>query len=268
MDKDYALLVNSVQEANEYAIYALTEAGYDGSALQALITIKAAERRMTPITEWMSQEQIELLARANTHGKKFFATGGSHVCLDNFFKAQALLAREEETAEKTKLKKSLQQKFELCEKGMAILVEKAECFELNNYRNVSTKELDVLLNWYGAEKKATKKAEKVAQWRKICVANTEPPMVDVWMVEDKEQLVRLSNKQIDISETFLGWYAAIQKRTADVAVLDFTNKEWESLKALREADGAATMTSTVDDIIGALRMENEMIEGTINEGAV
>jgi hypothetical protein len=33
MDKDYALLVNSVQEANEYAVYALTEAGYDGSAL-------------------------------------------------------------------------------------------------------------------------------------------------------------------------------------------------------------------------------------------
>ena len=43
---------------------------------------------------------------------------------------------------------------------------------------------------------------------------------------------------------------------------------WESLKALREADGAATMTTNVDDIIGALGMENEMIEGTINEGAV
>jgi hypothetical protein len=33
-------------------------------------------------------------------------------------------------------------------------------------------------------------------------------------------------------------------------------------------DGAATMTTTVDDIIGALGMENEMIEGTINERAV
>ena len=83
---------------------------------------------MTPITEWMSREQIELLAHANTHSKKFFATGGSHVCSDDFFKAQALLAREQETAEKTKLKKSLQQKFKLREKGMAILVEKAECF--------------------------------------------------------------------------------------------------------------------------------------------
>ena len=51
------------------------------------------------------------------------------MCSDDFFKAQALLAREEEKAEKMKLKKSLQQKIELCEKGMAIMVEMAECFE-------------------------------------------------------------------------------------------------------------------------------------------
>jgi len=47
-----------------------------------------------------------------------------------------------------------------------------------------------------------------------------------------------------------------------------SDEEWESLKALREADGAETTTTTVDDIIWALGMENEMIEGTINEGAV
>jgi hypothetical protein len=86
MDKNYALLVNLVQEANEYAVYSLTEAGYDGSALQALVTIKPTERRTTPITERMSRERIELLARANNHGKKFVATGGCHVCSDVFLK--------------------------------------------------------------------------------------------------------------------------------------------------------------------------------------
>ena len=40
-----------------------------------------------------------------------------------------------------------------------------------------------------------------------------------------------------MSETYLGRYAAIQKRTAAAAVLDFTDEEWESLKALREANG-------------------------------
>jgi hypothetical protein len=93
-------------------------------------------------------------------------------------------------------------------------------------------------------------------------------MVDVWMAEDEEQLVRLSNNQIEMSETFLGRYAAIQKRTAVAAVLEFTDEEWESFKALREANGAATTTTTVDDIIGALGMENKMIKGTTNEGAV
>jgi hypothetical protein len=89
LDKDYALLVNSVQEANEYAVYALTEGGYDGSALQALVLIRPTKTRMIeggPIMERMSQEQIELLAKVNTHGKKFFATGGSHVCSDDFLK--------------------------------------------------------------------------------------------------------------------------------------------------------------------------------------
>jgi hypothetical protein len=54
---------------------------------------------------------------------------------------------------------------------------------------------------------------------------------------------------------------------AVAAVLDFTNEEWESLKALRGADGAER-NMVADDIIGALGMENETIEGTIDEGAV
>jgi hypothetical protein len=43
LNKDYAELVNSVQEANEYAVYALTESGYDGSKLQALVAVRSAD---------------------------------------------------------------------------------------------------------------------------------------------------------------------------------------------------------------------------------
>jgi hypothetical protein len=46
-----------------------------------------------------------------------------------------------------------------------------------------------------------------------------------------------------------------------------SGKEWESLKALREADGAERNV-VADDIIGALGMENKTTEGTIEEGAV
>jgi hypothetical protein len=46
-----------------------------------------------------------------------------------------------------------------------------------------------------------------------------------------------------------------------------SDEEWESLKALREADGAER-NMVANDIIGALGMENETIEGRIDEGAV
>ncbi len=106
------------------------------------------------------------------HGKKFFATVGSHVCSDDFFKAQALIVRDEEIAEKTKLKKTLQNKAELQEKGMAIMVEKAACFESNNYKDILTKELDMLLHWYDIPKEKMKKADKVAWWRERYVNTT------------------------------------------------------------------------------------------------
>ena len=85
------------------------------------------------------------------------------MCSDDFFNAQALITRDEEIAEKTKMKKTLQNKAELREKGMVILVEKAACFESNIYKDVSTKELDTLLQWYDILKEKMKKADKEAR---------------------------------------------------------------------------------------------------------
>ena len=90
----------------------------------------------------------------------------------------------------------------------------------------------------------------------------------VWTAEDKEQLVRLSNKEINMSETYLGRYAALQKRTAVAAILDFTNKEWESMRGLREADGAFVVADGIVDITGALGNGNKTTGDTIEEGAV
>ena len=103
-------------------------------------------------------------------------------------------------------------------------------------------------------------------------ANTEPPTVDVWTAEDKEQLLEISNKVIDMSETYLGQYASAQKRNAASAILDFTNEEWESLMALKEADAAersqGVMANEINDIIGALGTETDTTGGTIDKGAV
>jgi hypothetical protein len=81
-------------------------------------------------------------------------------------------------------------------------------------------------------------------------------------------LVRLSNKEIDMSETYLGRYAALQKRTAVAAILDFTDEEWESVRRLREADGAVVIADGIGDITGASGNGNETTGDTIEEGAV
>ena len=77
LDKKYALLINSVQEANEYAVYSLTEAGYDGSQLQALVVVGPTDTRAGPINERMSKEPIELLAHANTHVRSSLQQAGA-----------------------------------------------------------------------------------------------------------------------------------------------------------------------------------------------
>ena len=78
---------------------------------------------------------------------------------------------------------------------------------------------------------------------------------EVWMTRDLETM--------DVS---------VQKRTAVAAVLNFTDKEWESLKALKEADAAersqVAIANEFSHIIGELGTENETAGGTIDKGAV
>ena len=81
-----------------------------------------------------------------------------------------------------------------------------------------------------------KKADKVAKWREIHASNTHPPVLVGWMGEEEAELVRIANEEIDMSDTYLGRYASMQKKNAVAAVLDFTDEESESLKQLKEDD--------------------------------
>ena len=127
-----------------------------------------------------------------------------------------------------------------------------------------------MLQWYGVDHKGMKKADKVAWWKEIRAANTEPPEADVWTAADEENLVKMANHEIDMSETYLGRYAALQKRNAVSAVLDFTDEEWESLKTMKEADTASRSNTAVADAVdndtGGFLTENETLGGEL--GAV
>ena len=64
------------------------------SALQALLKAVPEVHVLNPITQKHSKEHILLLAKSNTHGKKFYATGGSHVCSDDFLRQRHFIVRK------------------------------------------------------------------------------------------------------------------------------------------------------------------------------
>jgi hypothetical protein len=125
-------------------------------------------------------------------------------------------------------------------------VAKSVIFETNNYREVSAKELNVLLLWYGVDIKGMKKSEKVKKWKEIRVSN-DPPTIEGWTEKDEDKLHELRDRNINMSKTFLGRFAAVQKRNTVAAVLGMSDDEWESLKALREADAGNLMESPIPD---------------------
>jgi hypothetical protein len=74
-------------------------------------------------------------------------------------------------------------------------------------------------------------------------------------------------------DTYLGRYAAMQKKNAVAAVLDFTDEEWESLKQLKEDDMMRRMTNPSEEGNnnnngGCLGTENGANGGEINEEAM
>ena len=99
-----------------------------------------------------------------------------------------------------------------------------------------------------------------------------PPELVGWTTEDEEQVQRIANREIDMTETYLGRYAALQKRNTVAAVLDFSGEEWETLKRLKQdnmVDGVVdAVTGNINNNDGALGMENGVTGEDYNEESV
>ena len=119
----------------------------------------------------------------------------------------------------------------------------------------------------------TYKKLAVAKWREIHTSNTPPSALVECTEEDKADLKRIAETEIDMTDTYLGRYAAMQKKNAVAAVLDFTDKERESLKQLNEDNMMRGMTNSSEEgnnnNNGAgLGAKNGVNGGEINEEAV
>ena len=127
-------------------------------------------------------------------------------------------------------------------------------------------DLSTLLAWYNIPKEKMKKSDMVTRWKEIRNNHVPPPTFERWMPQDKLGLEQLKTSEISMAETALGRYAALQKRNAVAAILDFTDEEWEKLKLLKEADANVAVLDNIDNYTGASGMENDVIDG--ESGAV
>ena len=96
----------SIQAANNRAIYALKQAGYDADYLKATLPQgRAAEETDQPITQPNTLARQQALANARVYGGCFHVTGGMHIASDDLFISMEMNVWNEERAKVEKDRK-------------------------------------------------------------------------------------------------------------------------------------------------------------------
>ena len=260
-DDDITKLQWSIQAANDRAIYALKQAGYDADHLKATLQQgRAAEETDRPITQPNTLARQQALANARGHGGRFHVTGGMHVTSDDLFISMEMNVRNEERAKVKKERKKRLQLQATEEKALALLEQGKPV------NSLSVADLDLLLAWHRVPKtKGAKKLDNLQQWMAIRAGGDPPPAYERWMDEEEQRLVPLHATNIDISNTQYGREVAPMKRELE-AVADHFNREeraelrkkWDVMDA---EDAEEAITSLQEEL------QAEVTESTDGERA-
>ncbi len=98
-DDDITKLQRSIQAANDRAIYALKQAGYDADYLKATLQQgRAAEETDWPITQPNTLAPQQALTNARGYGGHFHVTCGMHITSDDLFISMEMNVWNEERA--------------------------------------------------------------------------------------------------------------------------------------------------------------------------
>jgi hypothetical protein len=215
-DDDIDQLHWSIQAANDIAIHALTQGGYDAQWLKATLE-KAEEER--PITQPNTEERQQALADVHSHGGRFHVTGGMHVTANDFFISHEIGKNHSASAALEKDKK-LRQQLQMTEEKARAIIAQGKSDDL-----LTVIELDALLAWHQVAKiKGAKRADKVEQWKQILESGKRPPDYDRWTAEDEERLIALQGTKVDIKDTQYGRELALREMEL-MAVADAMSRE-------------------------------------------
>ena len=226
-DNEQQLVVNLITENNIIACNALTLEGYNGDMMRVMLNpIECTKVITAPHT----QDRIELLSNAKTHGSIFAATGGKHLTANDIFKGIALKQRKV-LREKLAKEKTLRKRQEKTEgDALYILQTKGE-----DLMTLTSADLTTLLTWHQYPKVAgMKKAAKFVAWMEIKNRRKAPPAVERWTDGDEEKLLEAQSDTVDMAHTAIGQLEALKKKELTLAAMTMPEDEFEKLCADRK----------------------------------
>jgi len=185
---DQQALGHLIVEHNVIACNALAMEGYNGDVMK--ITLKPIECT-TCVTLPHTQDRIELLSQAKSHGNIFAATGGVHLTSNDIFMGIVLKQRKI-LREKLAKEKTLHQRQERTESNALAIFEAAG----GDATKIKGSDLTILLSWHQHPKVADmKKEEKLSAWVAFVNRGKAPPSFEKWT--DANNLILLE-AQLDI----------------------------------------------------------------------
>jgi hypothetical protein len=223
---DQQALVRLIVEHNFIACNALTLEGYNGDAMQ--VTLKPVERT-TVLTVPHSQERIELLSQAKTHGNIFAATGGVHLTANDIFKGIVLKQRKVERGKLTR-EKTVRERQEKNEMNAKII----QAAKGGDVTKLTLADLGILLTWYQhANIAKMNKPERLAVWEAIVSSGRAPPSYKRWTEADDANLLEAQSDVVKMAHTALGHLEDLKKKELVLAAMAMSNEEFDRMVAQR-----------------------------------
>ncbi len=235
-----------IQSQNDFSTTQLSVMGYKGDALKVQFREDTIRERQATATVMVPQtrEPPRGYCPANTHGKKFFVTGGEHVTSDDMFKVAEINRRTVEAAERKKDKKGRVDYHHRHEAALPILNRLENELENNLGRRLTSKELEALLRWKGVSvSKMGNVVNRRILYQQFAEGGSEEVSIPApWRENDQVELDALRNAPIEMADISYGRFLAQQKRDpAERAYQKMSDKEKVDFKwKMTEIDVAGT----------------------------
>ena len=218
-----------IQEHNAMACAALSLAGYNGDIFK--LELKPAASTSV-VTVAHSQDRIELLSQAKSHGNIYAATGGDHLTSNDMFKSIALKQRRV-MREKLIKDKKVRERLERTELIALDIVKRRG----GDPSKLTAGDLTALLTWHRVPKVGElNKEQKLAKWGRIMNSLKPPPSYEKWTHEDEVKLEEAQSDVVEMAHTALGHMVALKKKELLLAAREMSQEEFDQLVAARRSE--------------------------------